>query len=41
MTSEQARAVVDVLTSAIEQESAATQKAIAAVPHDNLADTPR
>jgi uncharacterized damage-inducible protein DinB len=35
MTAEQARALVDVLTTTIEQESAATRKTIAAVPNEN------
>src|SRR5919197_2711622 len=35
MTAEQARAIVDLLTSTIEQESAATRRVIAAVPSDN------
>lgn len=35
MTADQARAIVDLLTTTMEQESVATRKVIAAVPNDN------
>jgi uncharacterized damage-inducible protein DinB len=35
MTAEQARAILDLLTTTLEQESEATRKVIAAVPNDN------